>query len=182
MSSRSLTFVVVVVVDLVDIDLVDEQASLVDEQACAEHSLLRATRERSSHSPRLSANNIPPLASAPSTCLSGSARPRGCGLLLFSTFKVCFKLPHATYLTTHAVAFWLFRWGLFVRWKEHTPLSLSHPFWIWSRVSLNMEPLRENQSDKPRLLVAQPRAPAGRRAHATNTRLHTSRFCGSPHH
>ena len=52
LSSRSLTFVVVVVVDLVDIDLVDEQASLVDEQACAEHSLLRATRERSSHSPR----------------------------------------------------------------------------------------------------------------------------------
>ena len=87
------------------------------------------------------------------------------------SFKVCFKLPHATYLTTRAVAFWLFRWGLVVRWKEHTPLSLSHPFWIWSRVSLNMEPLRENQSDKPRLLVAQPRAPAGRRAHATNCRL-----------
>ena len=161
--------------------------------ACAEHSLLvRATRRvpcnyvilcnysasRTNNSEGL---KFAARGSAPSTCLSGSARPRGCGLLLFSTFKVCFKLPHATYLTTHAVAFWWFRWGLFVRWKEHT-LSLSHPFWIWSRVSLNMEPLRENQSDKPRLLVAQPRAPAGRRAHATNTRLHTSRFCGSPYH
>ncbi len=44
----------------------------------------------------------------------------------------------------------------------------------------HMEPLRENQSDKPRLLVAQPRAPAGRRAHATNTRLYCIGFCGSP--
>ena len=86
----------------------------------------------------------------------------------FQSFKVCFKLPHATYLTTNAVAFWWFRWGLFVRWKEHTPLSLSHPFWIWSRVSLNMEPLRENKPVDPLLLVAQPRAPAARRAHATN--------------
>ena len=37
LSSRSLTFVVVVVVDLVDIDLVDEQASLVDELALSTH-------------------------------------------------------------------------------------------------------------------------------------------------
>ena len=94
-------------------------------------------------------------------------------------FFTCFKLPHATYLTTHDVAYGVFSvGGLVVRWKEQ--LSLSHPFWIWSRVSLNIEPLRENQSDKPRLSVAQPRAPAGRRAHATNTRLSNIGFCGSP--
>ena len=40
------------------------------------------------------------------------------------SFKVCFKLPHATYLTTNAVAFWWFRWGLFVRWKEYTIVPL----------------------------------------------------------
>jgi hypothetical protein len=120
---------------------------------------------------RLSASNNPPLASCTQHMPFWVRAPAGLCVAPFSTFKVCFKLPHATYLTTHAVVFWLFRWGLFVRWKEHTPLSLSHPFWIWSRVSLNMEPLRENQTKITRLLVAQPRAPAGRRAHATNTRL-----------
>ena len=64
--------------------------------------------------------------------------------------------------------------------ERNTPLSLSHPFWIWSRVSVNMEPLRENQSDKPRLSVAQPRAPAARRAHATNDAVTCIGFCGSP--
>ena len=44
----------------------------------------------------------------------------------------------------------------------------------------HMEPLRENQTKITRLLVAQPRAPAGRRAHATNTRLSNIGFCGSP--
>ena len=43
-----------------------------------------------------------------------------------------------------------------------------------------MEPLRENQLADPRLLVAQPRAPAGRRAHATNDAVSNSGFCGSP--
>ena len=95
-------------------------------------------------------------------------------------FSPCFKLPHATYLTTHDVACGIFRWGACCPLERIHVLSLSHPFWIWSRVSLNMEPLRENQSDKPRLSVAQPRAPAGRRAHATNDAVLCIGFCGSP--
>jgi len=172
--------------------------------ACAEHSLLvRATRtcavqlryplqlRRGSTASRLLCVSNEQLRRSEVCCawfctqhLPVWARaPAGLWVApFFQSFKVCFKLPHATYLTTNAVAFWWFRWGLFVRWKEHTPLSLSHPFWIWSRVSLNMEPLRENKPVDPRLLVAQPRAPAGRRAHATNGRLTCIGFCGSPHH
>ena len=86
-------------------------------------------------------------------------------------FSPCFKLPHATYLTTHDVACGIFRWGACCPLERIHVLSLSHPFWIWSRVSLDIEPLRENQTKITRLLVAQPRAPAGLRAHATNDRL-----------
>ena len=69
--------------------------------------------------------------------------------------------------------------GLVVRWKEHT---LERTSFIVSNVvgNAHMEPLRENQSDKPRLSVAQPRAPAGRRAHATNDAVSNIGFCGSP--
>jgi hypothetical protein len=53
---------------------------------------------------------------------------------------------------------------------------------IWVCIYPNTTSSQLRSSRSCRLLVAQPRAPVGRRAHATNCRLHTSRFCGSPHH
>ena len=101
-------------------------------------------------------------------------------MLLFSILQVVLQVA-ACHIPNHACCV-----ILVVPLGACCPLERTYTFYpspifaAGTHISMDMEPLRENQSDKPRLLVAQPRAPAGRRAHATNTRLLSGGFCGSP--